>query len=210
MPSRKLINKEDLVGLGTKNFYEIVPKKYLQSSINYANKAKMNINLPARIAVVGASGSCKTNWLINFIELVDSFDTVTIYAKNTEETLYAFLIDALKVANIPCSVFNDLSNVIPCDQYNKNKNNLVIFDDFNNASTKELEPVKDIYTMGRKSGITSVYIAQKYHSIPIVVRSNINYLVIFKISTKNDLARVIVRQFIRYRFRSGLRDAQVY
>lgn len=186
--SKKNVSQE---GYGTINFYDIVPKKYLGASIHCKEEKKMNIKLPSRFIVVGASGSCKTNWLMNFITLVDSFDRVTLYAKDTDETLYAFLIDALKACRIQHEVFNDLSEVIPTSEYDPNKNNLVIFDDFNNASKKELEPIKDIYTMGRKKGITAVYIAQTYYNVPKVVRGNNNYLVIFKIQDEMDLKSVI-------------------
>ena len=179
-------------GMGTRNYYTLLPKKYLPATIEYKNKKIMNINLPARIGIIGASGSCKTNWLLNFIECVDSFDRVTIYAKNTQEPLYQYLMSCLDDSRIAYEVFDDLTAVIPCSEYEARDNNLVIFDDFQNSSAKDLKPVNDIFTMGRKNGITAVYIAQSYFKgIPSIIRANLNYLVILKISTKNDLARVI-------------------
>jgi hypothetical protein len=185
-------NKIKLTGLGTKNFYVGMDKKYKPHSIEYPNKSKIHINLPCRIGVIGASGSCKTNWLLNFICLVDSFDRVTIYAKNLEEPLYLMLLDALKKSGIKHESFNTIEDVIPCPEYDAKKNNLVIVDDFQNASAKQLQPVNDIATMGRKNGITFVYIAQTFHrGIPLVVRANLNYLVIFKINTTGDLQRIL-------------------
>lgn len=177
--------------IGTTNYYELLPQKYLGTGINYPNKKLINVNLPARIGVIGASGSCKTNWLLNFIELVDNWDTVTLIAKNTQEPLYIYLVDCLKKAKLPHYVFNTLENLKPCQSYDAKKNNLIIIDDFVNASAKELITVGDYFTMGRKNGITCCILSQSYYKIPQLIRQNLNYLVIFKISTKNDLSRVI-------------------
>jgi len=182
------------MSLGTRNYYEILPKaiKKLSHSINYPNKAKINIHLPSGYGIVGATGSMKTNHLINLIEAIDTFDRVTIYAKKLDEVLYIYLIDCLEKAGIQHEEFDHLDSVIPPSEYDSSKNNLVIIDDFMNAPKKSLEPIVDLFTMGRKNGITPVYIAQSYFlGIPQTIRNNISYLAIFKLRAKNDMARIL-------------------
>lgn len=189
---RKTKKADQIAGLGTRNYYEVMPSKYMPPGITYPNMSKMNIKLPSRIGVIGASGSMKTNWLLNFIECIDTFDRITLYAKNIDEPLYKFLIDCLKKSRIPYQVFKTIENVIPVSDYSPNENNLVIIDDFQNSSAKALEPINDLFTMGRKNGITTIYIAQTYFKgIPSIIRANLNYLVILKISTKGDLQRMM-------------------
>ena len=188
------VKKSGASQLGTRNFYEILPKaiKDLSHPIKYPNKSKINIHLPSGIAVVGSTGSCKTNWLLNFIEVVETFDRVTIYAKKLDEVLYIYLIECLEKAGIQHEEFDHLNSVISPADYDSSKNNLVIIDDFMNAPKKSLEPIVDLFTMGRKNGITPVYIAQSYFlGIPQTIRNNINYLVVFKLKAKNDMARIL-------------------
>jgi hypothetical protein len=178
-------------GLGTKNYYKIIPKKYLPESFNYPNKSKIHMNLPARIGIIGASGSCKTNWLLNFIGLVDRWDTITIYAKTLSEPLYQYLLDCLKQTNIIVKAYDTIDEVHPCSDYSPKKNNLIVIDDFISANPKQLRPISDIFIMGRKWGISCCFISQSYYKIPQIIRQNLSHIVIFKISTKNDLNRVI-------------------
>jgi len=164
----------------------------MSHKIDYPNKSKINIHLPSGFAVIGSSGSCKTNWVLNFIELVETFDRVTLYAKKLDEPLYIYLVKCLEAAGIEHEEFDHLDSVIPCPEYDSKKNNLVIVDDFMNAPKKALEPIVDLFTMGRKNGITPIYLAQSYfQGIPQTIRSNISYLVVFKIKAKNDMARIM-------------------
>jgi Poxvirus A32 protein len=106
--------------------------------------------------------------------------------------LYVYLIGCLDAAGIEHEEFDNLDDVIPCSQYDKSKNNLVIIDDFMSAPKKALEPICDLFTMGRKSGITPIYLAQSYFlGIPQTIRLNVNYLVVMKIKARNDMARIL-------------------
>jgi hypothetical protein len=182
--------------VGTRNFYKILPKAFAARAsahaIDYPNKSKINMHLPSGVAVIGATGSCKTNWVLNFIEQVDTFDRVTIYAKNLNEVLYVYLVACLEKAGIQHEEFDNLDDVIPCSDYDPSLNNLVVIDDFMSAPKKALEPICDLFTMGRKCGITPVYLAQSYFAgIPQTIRLNVNYLVVMKIKSRGDLARIM-------------------
>ncbi len=191
--SRK-VDEESGSALGTTNFYKLIPKSILDVNpkITYANQSKINIHLPSGFNVCGSSGAGKTNWLLNFISLVDSFDRVTIYAKKLDEPLYIYLIHCLEKAGIQHEEFDHLDSVIPAKEYDSTKNNLVIADDWMNAPKKALEPIIDLFTMGRKNGISPVWICQSYfQGAPQTIRLNVNYLVLFKLKTKKDIARIM-------------------
>ncbi len=155
-PALSTMGKQRTVVVPYKNFYDVIPKSILSSipAIKYANESKINIKLPAGIILCGSSGGGKTNWLLHFLSLVDSFDRGTIYAKNTSEPLYVFLIQSLLNAGIQCEVFNDLDNVIPPSEYDPKMNNCIVIDDF--MSAKSLESIEDYFTAGRKQNITPI------------------------------------------------------
>lgn len=186
--SKKLIDP-------TVNYYEVIPKKYLMKDVTYPNQEQINIKIPSGIALLGSTGSCKTNFLLNFIVTTEVFTRITLYAKNLKEPLYQWLIDSLKTMNREAGIieaFDNLDDVIPATDYDPEETNLVIFDDFMNESEKTLKPVVDMFSIGRKNNVTCVYIAQDYfNGIPKKIRRNINYMMMFKLNSPSDLARIM-------------------
>jgi hypothetical protein len=178
--------------IGTRNYYEILPKNMLGATIKYPNEKKINVKLPNGFLVCGATGSCKTNWVLNFIELVGTFDRVTIYAKKLDEPLYLYLLDCLKKAGVQHEAFDNLDSVIPPTDYDSRKNNLVVVDDFMSAPKKSLEPIINLFTMGRKNGVTPLWLSQSfYQGTPTTIRNNVSYVVLFKLKAKRDMERIL-------------------
>jgi hypothetical protein len=182
----------------TVNYYEIIPKEYLTDAVTYPNQDQINIKIPSGIAILGPTGCSKTNFLLNFIATTAVFTRITLYAKNLKEPLYKWLIDSIsrlpqaRSGGLIIEAFDNLDEVIPATEYDENERNLVIFDDFMNESAKTLKPVVDMFSMGRKNNVTSVYIAQDYfNGIPVKIRRNINYLMIFKLNSPSDLGRIV-------------------
>ena len=209
MPKSKAISKQapskQAVGKRidpTRNFYELIDKKFLTDQVTYPNFKYTNIAIPSRICVLGSSGSCKTNWLMNFIAAVGVFDRITLYAKQLEEPLYMALVEGYKKLGKKLGItlieaFDNLDNVIPSTDYDVRLNNLVIVDDFMNSEAKKLAPIIDMFSMGRKNNITTVYIAQDYfEGIPKKIRRNTNLLIIMKLESPSDMKRIIAEQSI--------------
>ena len=178
------------------NYYEILPKKYLEEQITYDNQKKINISLPCNIAIIGYTGSGKSNFLMNFIDNIGCFNKITLYAKNLQEPLYKYLIDRIKLleketgVNI-LDVYDNIDDVRPADTYDTSDNNLVIFDDVINEGKKKLTNLNNLFTLGRKNNITTVFISQSYFDIPSIIRKNCQILVILKIKNKNDITRIL-------------------
>jgi hypothetical protein len=181
-----------LVAYKNTNFYEKIPKSILDSvpKLTYDNESVINVALPSGIILCGSTGGGKTNLLINFMSIVDSFQRVSIYARHTDEPLYTYLIQCLETAGIECDVHNDLTEVIDPLSYDKRKNNLVIVDDFMSAPKKSLEFIESLFSAGRHTNITPIWVTQSWFATPIKVRLNASYIMLFKLKSRGDARRI--------------------
>ena len=144
------------------------------------NKTQHNKNCPYipdhpyRILIVGASGSGKTNTLLNLINKQADIDKIYLYAKNPYEEKYQFLINkrkkiGLKPPNDPKAFIkysNDMQVVYKnIDEYkiDKERKILIVLDDMivdiiNNKKLKSIET--ELFIRGRKLNIYLVFITQ--------------------------------------------------
>ena len=129
---------------------------------------------PFRILIIGPSGSGKTNTLLHLINSLYHIDKIYLYAKDTEEKKYQFLIIKREQAgkknlNDPHAfieyssdtddVFDNINN------YNKNRDKkvFIIFDDVIAdimRSEKFKAIVKELFIRCRKLNISIVFIMQ--------------------------------------------------
>ena len=119
------------------NLDDIVSNKKTSSSEN-------NIG-PFRMLIIGPSGSGKTNTLLHLINNFHPIDKIYLYAKDTDEKKYQFLINKREQAGIKnlndphafieySNDMNDVLDDIDINNYNKNRDKkvLIIFDDMKN------------------------------------------------------------------------------
>ena len=64
------------------------------------NKTRHKKNWPYRILIIGGSGSGKTNLLLNLIENQPDIDKIYLYAKDSYEAKYQYLINAILIKKI--------------------------------------------------------------------------------------------------------------
>lgn len=169
------------------NYYEKMPKDLNKKHYN-PNYAKHGLKVPFRMAIVGSSGSGKTNILLNIISLTSgTFEKAYVLTKNADEPLYNFLKEKLEDKLEIYESYDDLPKI---NDFNEQTGQyLVVFDDVCLDSKKEQEPISQFFIRGRKiaGGISCVYISQSYFHIPKVIRSNLNYLILKKLSSARDL-----------------------
>ena len=160
----------------------------------YTNENKSEYNLdwpyipdhPYRILIIRASGTGKTNALLNLINNQQEIDKIYLHAKDPYEDKYQYLINkresvGLKHFNDPKAFIeysNDMYSVYKnSNNYNLNKENklLVVFDDMipdmiNNKKLKSI--VIELFIRCRKLNISLVFISQSYFKVPKTVRNN--------------------------------------
>ena len=165
------------------------------------NKSSSESNdWPFRMIIIGPSGSGTTNTLLLLINKFHPIDKTNLYAKNTEDKKYQFLINkreqaGLKNLNDPHAFIeysNDMNDVFDTiDDYNKNRDKkvLIIFDNMI-ADIMRIEKfkaiVKELFIRCRKLNVSIVFITQSYFRTPKDARLNSNHYKLMKIGVKKN------------------------
>lgn len=163
---------------GIVNFYEHIPKKYMDD-INNPNFDKHNIELPFRMIVIAPSGSGKTNFVVNLISIFSkgkgTFSDITIVTGNKDESLYNWLSDT----SDQIKIVEGVNNTPKLDDFDKKENHLVIWDDL--VLSKNLDMVEKYYMRARKRNCSVVFLSQSYVDIPKFIRKNSTYMVVLNL-----------------------------
>ena len=166
-------------------------------------------NWPFRMLIIGPSGSGKTNTLLHLIEKFYPIDKIYLYAKDTNEPKYQYLINkreqaGIKNLNDPHAFIeysNDMNDVLEnTNNYNKNKTRekkvLIVFDDMIAdimRSEKFKAIVKELFVRCRKLNISIVFITQFYFRTPKDARLNSTHYILMEIGNKKEL-KIIVEE----------------
>ena len=168
-----------------------------------SNKKKSSLehnDWPFRMLIIGPSGSGKTNTLLHLIDKFHPIDKIYLYAKDTDEEKYQYLINkreqvGIKNLNDPHAFMeysNDMNDVLEnINSYNKNRDKklLIIFDDMIAdimRSEKLKAIVKELFIRCRKLNISIVFITQSYFRTPKDVRLNSTHI-LMKIGNEKEL-----------------------
>ena len=111
----------------------------LHNIVGNKKESKDN-NWPFRMLIIGPSGSGKTNTLLHLINNLHPIDKIYLYAKDTDEKKYQFLINKREQAGLRnlndskafIEYSNDKDDVLDdFNNYNKNRDKkvLIVFDD---------------------------------------------------------------------------------
>jgi hypothetical protein len=168
--SRKQTSKSDII-----NFYEVIPKKYLEEVEN-PNEDSHNIKIPFRMCIVAPSGSGKTNFLLNLIKVFSqgkgTFVDITIVTRNKDEPLYNYLTGEFDQIQVK----EGMIHTPKLDDMDKKYNHLVVWDDL--VLSKDLKQVEEYYMRARKKNCSVIFLSQSYYDIPKFIRKNSNYLIL--------------------------------
>ena len=154
--------------------------------------------------IIGPSGSGKTSTLLHLIDKFHPIDKIYLYAKDTNEDKYQYLINkrehtGIKNLNDPHAFIeysNDMNDVLEdINNYNKKRDKkvLIIFDDMIAdimRSEKFKAIVKELFIRCRKLNISIVFITQSYFRTPKDARLNSTHYILMKIGNKKELKNI--------------------
>lgn len=177
------------------NFYDTEKVKKKNPTRKDEQQEYTGIKLRTRNLLCGASGSGKTNALMNYIFLSSkprkgTFRHVFLCYK-TDEPLYDLLIEQLKDK---ITVFKDLAQLPPVESFPDHPEHevLFVFDDIvNERDKKNLKKLENYYAFGRKKGITTFFLTQSYYQTHKFLRDNTDNILLLSIKSNNDLKRII-------------------
>lgn len=189
-------SKKNKIKGGVINFYELSAVQVFMP--NYVNPNydpdNMPLKHPMRAIVVGASGSGKSNILLNILHKMDqTFEKILLFTQNKDEPLYQYLDASLDPDQF--MIFEGLDELKELDFNDPEINGqmLFIFDDM--IIEKHQEKIEELYMRGRKmsngNGISSIYLSQNYYDIPMIIRKNIDTLIIKKLNNKRDVTMIL-------------------
>ena len=133
-----------------------------------------NDDWPFRMLIIGPSGSGKTNTLLHLIDKFHPIDKIYLYAKDTDEEEYQYLINKREKARIRnlndrhafIEYSSDMNDVLEdINNYNKKRDKkvLIIFVDMIAdimKSEKFKAIVKELFIRCRKLNISLLFITQ--------------------------------------------------
>ena len=173
------------------NFYESMPDEMLDKAEN-PNEHIHHIKLPFRMCVSAPSGSGKTNFILNLIQMFSqgkgTFQTIDIITRNKDEPLYNYLHK-----KCPDIVIKEGMKSLPVlDKMDKKTNHLVVVDDL--LLDKDQQPIVNYYIRCRKLNCSIAYLSQSYFDIPSLIRKNCSYMVFLKLGGVREV-KDILRNF---------------
>ena len=154
--------------------------------------------------IIGTSRSGKTNTLLHLINNFHPIDKIYLYAKDTVEKKYQYLINkreqaGIKNLNDPHAFIeysNDMNDVLEdINNYNKKRDKkvLIIFDDMSAdimRSEKFKAIAKELFIRCRNLNLSIVFITQSYFRTPKDARLNSTHYILMKIGNKKELKSI--------------------
>lgn len=177
------------------NFYENIPKSFMNDDYYNPNASKLVPLHPFRMLIVGSSGSGKTNLAINLIYECNNFQKIYLYANSLDQPLYKFLIEKMtkvgeKLGTELIVYSNNIKDIPDSTTFDSSIQNLIIVDDA--ILEKSLDKVTSVFVKGRHNNCSIMFLSQSFFAIPKMIRLNANYILlrgIDSIRTFNMIAK---------------------
>jgi hypothetical protein len=155
------------------------------------------MKLRERVLICGASGTGKTNCLIEYIDETckpakGSYKHIYL-CRTVEEPLYTNLMNKLK-KKYKITIYNSVLEWPNCQEFpdNTDDNYLFIFDDcVNDRDSAPQKKIKDYFIFGRKKGLMLMFLTQSYFQTNKTVRDQMNHIILLSIKSSQDLNRII-------------------
>ncbi len=114
-----------------------------------------------------------------------TFPDITIVTRNKDEPLYQWL----STVSDQIQIKEGMENLPQLDKFDKDFSHLVVLDDL--VLAKDQSRIENYYIRARKLNVSVIYISQSYFRIPKIIRQNLTYLVLLKLSGERELRLIL-------------------
>lgn len=195
--NNKAKKKEDDKKIKIINFYTLPQVQAYAKNYWNPNFERHKIKVPFRLICIASSGGGKSNLFLNIISVFsDTFHKIIIYTQNRDEQLYNWLSAEMNkdINNKFLDIYEGLDHLNNCnldEEYDKDKQYLIIFDD--QCNERDQSKICELYIRGRKlgSGCSLCYLTQSYYKCPKLVRDQANYILMRKVQGTRDLNMIL-------------------
>ena len=189
----KKSTKKEKVSNDVPNIYQFIPDEF-KTKYHNPSKEHHQLDIPFRMGIIGASGSGKTQLVVHILEKAkNTFGNIKIFTRNKDEPIYQYLEKKLPASHL--QIYEGLSKLPSLskdkdgkiDGFDKDLQHLVVFDDM--VMEKDQTRIFEYFIRARKiaKGVSLMYLSQSYFGVPKVIRVNLNYLILKKLSSLRDL-----------------------
>ena len=176
-----------------KDWYAVAKSKGTTKTIKLDKNFKNHMIKPcSMISIIGSTGAGKSTALLEFLNRKnDSFYRIIIFSgSTTDEPLYNMLrnqIDGIEFIDDP----EQLPNLTDMNDEDKTQEKLIVFDDMINLPKKQLVKIQKWFNSARKYGFTCIAMCQNYTDMPIQMRRNTMYFMLFKLNDMNTVNQIL-------------------
>lgn len=176
-----------------KNWTEVAIKEGLTKERKLDKNYQNHLVKPcSMIVIIGSTGSGKSNAICELIYRKNkAFSRIIILSNGKSNEAINKL---LKKHVEGIEIIEDINKLPPLSEFadDMDTEKLLIFDDCNNNTKKELNIVGNYFNTSRVFGFTCICLAQNFTAVPPQVRRNCNYVCLFKIHD-NNIVNTILR-----------------
>jgi len=190
----KKIKKMNGFSDSTKNWTEAANKKGCGNKIKPDKNFKKHMIKPcSQIAVVGPTGSGKTNFVIDFLSRKpDAFYRIIYFSGSTsDEPLLKLLQNHIEGVEMIEGDADQLPDLTDMNEENKSHEKLIVFDDCANINGKQKSKIQKWFCASRKYGFTTIFISQDFQSIPLQIRRNVMIYIIFRMNESSTINHIL-------------------
>jgi energy-coupling factor transporter ATP-binding protein EcfA2 len=193
------------------NFYEVIDDDYKREPKQDPTYKEHFINPNSHVALIGPTGSGKSNALLNFLRKKNGrfYKIIIFNPATTDEPLYNYLQDAIDGIEFYNDI-NELPSLSDFDDEDKDKEKLIVFDDFTDLKKKEMSKLQEYLKAGRKFGFNCWVLAQNYTSIPKPITRNCHYFIVYRQNDNATLNNIIKNHNIDNLDKNLIIDAYQY
>ena len=156
----------------------------------YFNPSYENIGISHcfRGILLGGSGSGKSRVLLEIIyRLQNTFGKIILCTQDKSEALYEYLKSKIEENLIIHEGYQKIPTLSETNEKFPKEQVLIIFDDM--VGERKQDKIRDYFVRGRKSchGISCLYLSQSYFQTPKLIRLQLSFLVMKKLTSTRDL-----------------------